>query len=103
MADFLSHLGKWVELIKSEAENECFCTWKVEKPQDFYSEIQEMTQILLRISEEKFGGLGLCLSYFMCMYKCFNQLFVLTSSTQVCNVLEKTTAIFNCNYIRLIK
>ena len=71
--------------------------------QDFYSEIKVLTQILLRISEEKFGGLGLCLSYFMCMYKCFNQLFVLTSSTQVCNVLEKTTAIFNCNYIRLIK
>ena len=23
---------------------------------DFYSEIQELTQILLRISEEKFGG-----------------------------------------------
>ena len=33
LADFLSHLGKWVKLIKFEAENECFCTWKVEKPQ----------------------------------------------------------------------
>ena len=33
IADFLSHLGKWVKLIKFEAENECFCTWKVEKPQ----------------------------------------------------------------------
>merc|ERR1719318_864913 len=32
LADFLSHLGKWVKLIKFEAENECFCTWKVEKP-----------------------------------------------------------------------
>ena len=30
LADFLSHLGKWVKLIKFEAENECFCTWKVE-------------------------------------------------------------------------
>merc|ERR1719204_2431043 len=27
---------------------------------DFYSEIQELTQILLRISEEKIGGWGLC-------------------------------------------
>ena len=33
LAVFLSHLGKWVKLIKFEAENECFCTWKVEKPQ----------------------------------------------------------------------
>ena len=33
LADFLSHLGKWVKLINFEAENECFCTWKVEKPQ----------------------------------------------------------------------
>ena len=33
LADFLSHLGKWVKLIKFEAENEFFCTWKVEKPQ----------------------------------------------------------------------
>ena len=33
MADFLSHLGKWVKLIKFEAENEFFGTWKVEKPQ----------------------------------------------------------------------
>ena len=33
LADFLSHLGKWVKLIKFAAENECFCTWKVEKPQ----------------------------------------------------------------------
>ena len=33
LADFLSHLGKWVILIKFEAENEFFCTWKVEKPQ----------------------------------------------------------------------
>ena len=33
MAEFLSHLGKWVILIKFEAENEFFCTWKVEKPQ----------------------------------------------------------------------
>ena len=30
MADFLSHLGKWVKLIKFEAEKEFFCTWKVE-------------------------------------------------------------------------
>ena len=30
---------------------------------DFYSEIQELTQILLRISEEKFGGWGLWLKY----------------------------------------
>ena len=29
---------------------------------DFYSEIQELTQILLRISEEKFGGWGLWLT-----------------------------------------
>ena len=34
LADFLSHLGKWVKLIKFEAENEFFCTWKVEKPQN---------------------------------------------------------------------
>ena len=27
---------------------------------DFYPEIQELAQILLRISEEKFGGWGLC-------------------------------------------
>ena len=27
---------------------------------DFYSEIQELTRILLRISEEKFGGWSLC-------------------------------------------
>ena len=27
---------------------------------DFYSEIQELTQILLRISEEKIGGWSLC-------------------------------------------
>ena len=33
LADFLSHLGKWVKLIKFEAKNEFFCTWKVEKPQ----------------------------------------------------------------------
>ena len=33
LADFLSHLGKWVILIKFEAENEFFCTWKVEKSQ----------------------------------------------------------------------
>ena len=33
LADFLGHLGKWVKLIKFEAENEFFCTWKVEKPQ----------------------------------------------------------------------
>ena len=33
LADFLSQLGKWVKLIKFEAENEFFCTWKVEKPQ----------------------------------------------------------------------
>ena len=31
---------------------------------DFYSEIQELTQILLRISEEKFGGWGLCFELF---------------------------------------
>ena len=30
----------------------------------FYSEIQELTQILLRISEEKFGGWGLCFELF---------------------------------------
>ena len=30
---------------------------------DFYSEIQELTQILLRISEEKIGGWGLCLPH----------------------------------------
>jgi hypothetical protein len=29
------------------------------KLEDFYSEIKELTQILLRISEEKFGGWGL--------------------------------------------
>ena len=29
LADFLSHLGKWVKLIKFEAENKFFCTWKV--------------------------------------------------------------------------
>ena len=29
LAHFLSHLGKWVKLIKFEAENECFCTWKI--------------------------------------------------------------------------
>ena len=33
LADFLSHLGKWVKLIKFDAENEFFCIWKVEKPQ----------------------------------------------------------------------
>ena len=33
LADFLSHLAKWVKLMKFEAENEFFCTWKVEKPQ----------------------------------------------------------------------
>ena len=33
LADFLSHLGKWVKLIKFEAENEFFSTWKVAKPQ----------------------------------------------------------------------
>ena len=33
LADFLSHLGKWVKLIEFEAENEFFCTWKVAKPQ----------------------------------------------------------------------
>ena len=33
LADFLSHLGKWVKLIKFEAENEFLGTWKVEKPQ----------------------------------------------------------------------
>ena len=33
LADFLSHLGKWIKLIKFEAENEFFGTWKVEKPQ----------------------------------------------------------------------
>ena len=33
LADFLSHLGKWVKLIKFEAENEFFCTLKAEKPQ----------------------------------------------------------------------
>ena len=33
LADFLSLLGKWVQLIKFEAENEFFCTRKVEKPQ----------------------------------------------------------------------
>ena len=31
---------------------------------DFYPEIQELTQILLRISEEKFGGWGLCFELF---------------------------------------
>ena len=30
---------------------------------DFYSEIQELTQILLRISEEKIGSWGLCMEY----------------------------------------
>ena len=33
LADFLSHLGKWVKLIKFEAENDFFFTWKVAKPQ----------------------------------------------------------------------
>ena len=33
LADFLSHLGKWVKSIKFEAEMSFFCTWKVEKPQ----------------------------------------------------------------------
>ena len=37
LADFLSLLGKWVKLIKFEAENEFFCTWKVEKPQSITS------------------------------------------------------------------
>ena len=32
---------------------------------DFYSEIQELTQILLRISEEKFAGWGLCFELFL--------------------------------------
>ena len=32
LADFLSHLGKWAKLIKFVDKNECFCTWKVEKP-----------------------------------------------------------------------
>ena len=48
--------------IKFEAENEIFCTWMVEKllapNSDFYSEIQELTQILLRISEEKMVAEG---------------------------------------------
>ena len=30
------------------------------KLEDFYSEIKELTQILLRISEEKIGRWGLC-------------------------------------------
>ena len=30
--------------------------------QDFYSEIEELTQILLKISEEKIGGWGLWMS-----------------------------------------
>ena len=34
LADFLSHLGKWVKLIEFEAENEFFCTWKVENPRN---------------------------------------------------------------------
>ena len=33
LADFLSHLEKWVKLIKFEAENEFFLHWKVKKPQ----------------------------------------------------------------------
>ena len=34
---------------------------------DFYSEIQELTQILLRISEEKIGGWGLCVGVETCI------------------------------------
>ena len=34
LTDFLSHLGKWVRLIKFEAEYEHFYAWKVEKPQN---------------------------------------------------------------------
>ena len=34
LADFLSHLGKWVRLIKFEAEYEHFYTREVEKPQN---------------------------------------------------------------------
>ena len=33
LADFLSHFGKWVRLIKFEAEYKHFYAWKVEKPQ----------------------------------------------------------------------
>ena len=37
---------------------------------DFYSEIQELTQILLRISEEKIGGWGLwCMALTKCSRK----------------------------------
>ena len=32
LADFLSHMGKWVRLIKFDAEYEYFNTCKVEKP-----------------------------------------------------------------------
>ena len=34
LADFLSHFGKWVRLIKFEAEYEHFYACKVEKPQN---------------------------------------------------------------------
>ena len=37
-ADLLSHLGKWVGLIKFEAECGHFNTWNVEKPQNNTSE-----------------------------------------------------------------
>ena len=40
LADFLSLLGKWVKLIKFEAENEFFCTWKVEKRQSTTSTLE---------------------------------------------------------------
>ena len=33
LSDFQSHLGKWIRLVKIEAEYEHFHTWKVEKPQ----------------------------------------------------------------------
>ena len=71
MADFLSHLEKRVKLIKFEAKKGfffCFFVLNVyfccelrfvatyAPNSDFYSEIQELTQILLRISEEKIDG-----------------------------------------------
>ena len=57
IADFRSHLGKWVKLIKIEAEYEHLYTWKVGKPRSHCLQKGPYFKDLV-LNKDLFGILG---------------------------------------------
>ena len=77
LTDFLSHLDKWVRLIKFEAEYEHFYTREVEKPQNntsspSFHNVTSQTRMQLKINQ-----------FFK--LPCLLQLFTLGRESRVCH------------------